>query len=202
MVSEKLDSSLYSSKFLEECLNEEVFKYSNEIKNPIRKIIHRVLLRMLRPNTHILYMVRKMQYNYHRGGRLWRLYALYLHKRIWNESGCYISPLAIIAKGLDLPHPSGIVIGGAARIGANVTIYQNVTIGSRRKGDFQNGDQPTIEDGVICYSNSQLLGPIIIGKNSVIGASSVVLCSVPTGHVVAGNPAKSVNILSRTHDKS
>lgn len=186
-------STLYSSAFIKECLDEEVYVYARNIKNPMQRILQRILLRRMRPGTRILYLIRKMQYNYHADNRLRRLYALHLHKKIWNESGCYISPLAIIGKGLHLPHPLGIVVGGAAEIGMNVSLYQNVTIGSRRKGDYEKGHQPHVQDGTICFSGSQILGDITIGRNSIIGAGAIVLSSVPSNSVSVGNPARIVN---------
>ena len=186
-------NSLYSHKFISECLEEEVYSEAKNIKNPIKKLWHRYLLRKLKPSTRIIYMIRKMQYHFNSKNSFRRLYALYLHNKIWKESSCYISPLAFIGKGLRLPHPVGIVIGGAAKIGSNVSIYQHVTIGSRRKGDYDKGKQPILEDGVICFSNCQILGDITIGKDSVIGAGAVVLSNVPANSVSVGVPS---NVLS------
>jgi acetyltransferase-like isoleucine patch superfamily enzyme len=41
-----------------------------------------------------------------------------------------------------------------------------------------------------------LVGKITIGKNSVIGCGSVVMCDVPANEVWAGNPAKFIKKLS------
>ena len=189
-VSNKKTNDIFSSKTLHEYLDTEVYLDTQNIRNPLVRITRRYLLRHLRPNTRIVYMIRKMQYYYNSKNALKRLYALYLHRKIWNESSCYISPLAVIGKGLNLPHPVGIVIGGAVRIGSNVNIYQHVTIGSRRKGDYKKGMQPIIEDGVTCFSNAQILGDITIGEGSVIGAGAVVISSVSPHTVSVGVPSK------------
>lgn len=190
MVSISNNHQFYSYQFLHDCLENEVYIYAREEENLLKRMVMRMMLRFIRPNTRIVYLMRKMQYNYHSNNLIRRLYAIYLHHKIWKECSCYISPQAIIGKGIKIPHPVGIVIGGASKIGANVSIYQNVTIGSRRKGDFEKGVQPQIEEGVTCFSGCQIIGDVIIGKNSVIGAGSVVISSVPPNTVSAGVPSK------------
>ena len=86
-----------------------------------------------------------------------------------------------------LPHPYGITIHPLAKIGKNVIINQHVTIGNR-KG--LNPGAPTIEDDVHIFANAVILGNIIIGKGSVIGACALVLDDVPPYSVVYGIPAK------------
>ena len=51
---------------------------------------------------------------------------------------------------------------------------------------------PTLEDNVVIGSGAQILGPITIGKNSLIGSNSVVTKNVPEKSVMAGIPAKRV----------
>ena len=43
-----------------------------------------------------------------------------------------------------------------------------------------------------CGSGAQILGPITIGKNSLIGSNSVVTKDVPEKSVMAGIPAKRI----------
>lgn len=96
-----------------------------------------------------------------------------------------IMPEIEIGPGLRLPHPHTITIGWAAWIGANVTILHNVTIGGpSHPRDFRcdvpsphvPADTyrpcPRIEDEVIVYSGSFVVGPITIGRGAVIGAES------------------------------
>ncbi|MCS4166233.1 serine O-acetyltransferase [Sphingobacterium sp. BIGb0116] len=79
----------------------------------------------------------------------------------------------------------GVVLHEKAIIGANVTIMQNVTIGGR------NGrGAPRIDNNVFIGSGACVLGDIIIGKNSMIGANAVVINDVPENAVVGGIPAK------------
>ena len=86
-------------------------------------------------------------------------------------------------------HPYGIVIHSLTRIGENVTIMQNVTIGFRRPGETEGA---TIGDGATIGAGAVLLGPIHIGAGAAIGAGSVVLEDVPPHATAAGNPARLV----------
>ena len=51
---------------------------------------------------------------------------------------------------------------------------------------------PTIEDNVIVGSGAQILGPIVIGKNSRIGSNAVVLKDVPENITYVGIPARKI----------
>lgn len=87
------------------------------------------------------------------------------------------------------PHPIGIVIGQKVVLGRNCVIYQNVTIGAKNTKDYKNAEYPVIEDEVIIYPNSIIIGKVKIGKGAVVGAGSLVLKDVEPGSVVAGVPA-------------
>jgi serine O-acetyltransferase len=51
---------------------------------------------------------------------------------------------------------------------------------------------PTLEDNVVVGSGAQILGPIVIGKNSLIGANAVVTKDVPEKSIMVGIPATRV----------
>lgn len=98
---------------------------------------------------------------------------------------------ADIGPGLVLRHPSDIVIGRGCRVGADVTIFNGVTLGNRFSGSKDRPDgSPVIGDSVFIGSGAKILGPVDIGARSVIGANAVVTRSVPTDSTVVGNPAK------------
>jgi len=106
--------------------------------------------------------------------------------------GLEVSPRCEIGPGLFLPHTSGTVIG-AWRIGSNVTIFQNVTLGAKEVDmGFDTSLRPEIGDQVTIGAGAKLLGGIHIGNHATIGANAVVLASVDTGDTVVGIPARSV----------
>jgi serine O-acetyltransferase len=95
-----------------------------------------------------------------------------------------------IGGGLFIPHTFGIVIG-ADKIGCNVTIYQNVTLGAKVLDvPFHKEYRPIIGNNVTIATGSVILGRITIADNVTVGANSVVLHSVPENVIVAGAPAK------------
>lgn len=115
--------------------------------------------------------------------------ARWLQGKLRREFGCYISLKAEIGEGLRLPHPVGIVVGDGARIGKECAIYQHVTLGGARVGDWQAGNYPTLDDGVTIFAGSVVLGSVRVGSNAQIGANSVVLTDVPASRIAVGAPA-------------
>tara|TARA_B100000989_G_C19414872_1_gene415989 strand:- start:139 stop:903 length:765 start_codon:yes stop_codon:yes gene_type:complete len=108
-----------------------------------------------------------------------------------------IHPSAKIGSGFFIDHGAGLVIGETSEVGNNVTMYQQVTLGGispSEKSEQQKNVKrhPTIKDGVIVGSGAQILGSIIIGKNSRIGANAVVLKDVPDNETYIGIPARKV----------
>ena len=112
-------------------------------------------------------------------------------------TGIEIHPKAKIGKNLFIDHGMGVVIGETSEIGNNVTIYHNVTLGgiapSINTNDQRNTKRhPTLRDNVVVGSGAQILGPITIGKNSLIGANAVVTKDVSEKSIMVGIPAKKV----------
>ncbi|HEY6766540.1 MAG TPA: serine O-acetyltransferase [Candidatus Sulfotelmatobacter sp.] len=92
-------------------------------------------------------------------------------------TGVEIHPGAEIGHRLFIDHGLGVVIGETAIVGDDVTLYQGVTLGGTGK---EHGKRhPTIEDNVVIGGGAKVLGNITVGRNSRIGAGSVVLRNVP-----------------------
>ena len=106
-------------------------------------------------------------------------------------TGIDIHPAARIGRRVFIDHGIGVVIGETAEVGDDVLIYQQVTLGgvSLAKGQKRH---PTIEDGVVIGAGAKVLGNIRVGKNSKIGANSVVVKDVPPDSTAVGIPAKVV----------
>jgi serine O-acetyltransferase len=110
-------------------------------------------------------------------------------------TGIEIHPCAQIGECLFIDHGMGVVIGETAEIGANVTLYQGVTLGGT---GFATGKRhPTVQDNVTIGSGAKLLGPITIGHGAKIGANAVVIHEVPPNSTVVGNPGHPVRIEGR-----
>ncbi len=110
-------------------------------------------------------------------------------------TGIEIHPAASIGEGLFIDHGMGVVIGETAEIGDDVTLYQGVTLGGT---GFATGKRhPTVQDNVTIGSGAKLLGPIIVGHGSKIGANSVVIHDVPPNSTVVGNPGHPVRVEGR-----
>jgi serine O-acetyltransferase len=110
-------------------------------------------------------------------------------------TGVEIHPAANIGDGLFIDHGMGVVIGETADIGDDVTLYQGVTLGGT---GFACGKRhPTVQDNVTIGSGAKLLGPIVVGHGSKIGANSVVIHDVPPNSTVVGNPGHPVRIDGR-----
>ncbi|MDO4219264.1 MAG: serine O-acetyltransferase EpsC [Synergistaceae bacterium] len=114
--------------------------------------------------------------------------------RIW--TGIEIHPGAKIGYGFFIDHGTGVVIGETTEIGNNVTMFQGVTLGGRgnEKGQKRH---PTIGDNVFIGSGAKILGPVVVGSNSKIGANSVVLKDVPDGATITGMRARIIKINGR-----
>lgn len=105
-------------------------------------------------------------------------------------TGIEIHPGAKIGKGIFIDHGMAVVIGETTVIGDNVTIYQGATLGGT--GKEKGKRHPTIEENVVISSGAKILGPFTVGKNSKIGAGSVVLKEVPPNCTVVGVPGRIV----------
>ena len=92
-----------------------------------------------------------------------------------------------------LPHPYNIIINDKCKLGKNITIYHNVTLGSMRWGHKKG--VPVINDNVIIFPSAIIIGNITIGQDSIIGAGAVVIDDVAPYSVMAGNPAKCIKVL-------
>lgn len=103
-------------------------------------------------------------------------------------TGIEIHPGAQIGPGFFIDHGMGTVIGETAEIGENVTLYHNVTLGGVSWEKVKR--HPTLEEHVVVGAGAQILGPIVIGAHSRIGANSVVVKDVPPGSVVVGIPGR------------
>ncbi|WP_244165437.1 serine O-acetyltransferase [Flavobacterium phragmitis] len=79
----------------------------------------------------------------------------------------------------------------ASKICENVVIFQNVSIGANLKynkitDEWENVGNPIIARNVIIADGAKILGPIVIGENSVIGAGSIITKNIPANSIAYG----------------
>jgi len=104
-----------------------------------------------------------------------------------SKTGIDIHPGALIGSHFFIDHGTGIVVGETTIIGNNVKIYQGVTLGAASVDKSMKGKKrhPTIEDNVIVYSGSSILGgDTVVGHDTVIGGNVWLTKSVPPYCVV------------------
>jgi serine acetyltransferase len=100
--------------------------------------------------------------------------------------------LPTLVHSIRLPHPYGVIVNSGAQIGENVTLYQGVTIGSKRGGSRRG--VPIIQDDVVIYPNAIVVGAVTVGRGATIGPGSVVHSDVPPGSIFSGNPAVEIRV--------
>ncbi|MFT3986977.1 serine O-acetyltransferase [Aestuariivirga sp.] len=104
-----------------------------------------------------------------------------LRHRFWSAlSGADIPLNCQIGGGFLIPHPNGIVIHPASRIGPNCLLFQQVTLAGT----------VVLEGHVDAGAGAKLLGPLTVGKHCEIGANAVVTRDVPAGSIAMGVPAR------------
>jgi serine O-acetyltransferase len=105
------------------------------------------------------------------------------------RTGVDIHAGAKIGEYFFIDHGTGIVIGETTVIGDHVKLYQGVTLGAKSFELDENGNpiknikrHPNIGNNVVIYANATILGGrTFIGDDSIIGASTWIINSVPAG---------------------
>lgn len=120
---------------------------------------------------------------------LMRYFYAYLHYKMGYKLGFNI-PVNLFEGGLHILHAGTITVNNKARIGQWCTIAPNVAIGQSSAGDAV----PVIDNHIYIGIGAKVIGKIVIGDNTMIGANAVVCKSFPQGNVtLAGNPAKIIS---------
>ena len=162
------------------------FLYIYKKKDPASRSYFEILL--CYPGVHALFFHRISNF-------FWELNLKLIARIISNFSrfftGIEIHPAVKIGKNLFIDHGMGIVIGETTIIGDNVSIYQGVTLGGTKWEKKKR--HPTVNDNVIIGAGAKVLGPNSVGKNSKIGANSVVTKNVPSNITVIGIPARIID---------
>lgn len=118
---------------------------------------------------------------YTRGNKAQRKAAKQINDRIKARFTTDIGLDARIGAGLHIPHHTGVVISDKARIGKNLVIRQNTTIGVVKS--MTPEQLITLGDNVDIGANSCIIGAVTIGDNVTLGAMSFVNQDIPANSV-------------------
>jgi serine O-acetyltransferase len=103
-----------------------------------------------------------------------------------------ISMRTKIGPGFVIAHGQNIVIGSGAVIGDNCLIFNGVTLGNKDLNVISTGNQPTLNNNVTVCTGAKILGNLIVGEGTVIGANAVVLKDCEPFSVYGGVPARKI----------
>jgi serine O-acetyltransferase len=107
-------------------------------------------------------------------------------------TGIEIHPGARIGRNFFIDHGLGTVVGETCEIGDDVTLFQGVTLGGT--GKEKGKRHPTLKDHVVVAAGAKVLGNIVLGEHSKIGANAVVITDVPPYSTAVGVPARIVTL--------
>ena len=94
--------------------------------------------------------------------------------------------------------PEYSVVEAGAWIGPSVTFTNaRYPLGRNAKASLQG---PIIRRGAKIGANATLLPGVVIGRDALVGAGSVVVSDVPDGAVVVGNPARVVRYVTELEE--
>lgn len=137
----------------------------------------------------VLVHFRAAQYLYARTGLFGRLWAVGYRLATSLILSVELPPELNVGPRLRIFHPHGIVVHGAAVLGADCVLRQNVTIGVITRRNGQHTEAPVIGSSVEFGANSVVVGETRIGDRARIAALALVNMDVPPDATAVGNPA-------------
>jgi serine O-acetyltransferase len=108
------------------------------------------------------------------------------------QTGVDIHPGATIGRSFFIDHGTGVVIGETAVIGHRVRLYQGVTLGGEPHDhrltaapDARPRRHPLLEDDVVIYPGTAIIGPVTIGARTRIDGNLWIRRDVPADTIVS-----------------
>lgn len=136
---------------------------------------------VVNPSLQLAFLVRLAQ----KGPRLLLRPVRLLQNLVFSSEICEFSGENAIEMGpaIAFPHPWNVIIGNGAKIGAGVTIYNNIGIGGDRHQRRGTGVHRAarLGDRSVIYAYSAIQGPYDVGHDAVVGIHVVLDEHVPAG---------------------
>ncbi len=130
---------------------------------------------------HAIWLYRAAHLLHQRRRRLLARGVAYLARVV---TGIDLHPGAELGSGVFIDHGCGVVIGETAVLEDDVMLYHNVTVGSVgwwHPKVVEGRRHPVIQQGSVLCTGALILGPVVVGRDCVVGANAVVLADLP-GH--------------------
>ncbi|WP_420124509.1 serine acetyltransferase [Nakamurella sp.] len=148
-----------------------------------------------RPDSRLVLLIfRLSQWAARHWGRPGRLVVLALQVLNSLLFGVELPAVCVIGPRLRLFHPHSIVLNPGVRLGADVQLRHNTTLGNIVDRDGTERGNPVIGDGVDLGATCAVLGPIVIGHGARVGALAMVTKDVPDWGIAVGNPARVIRV--------
>jgi acetyltransferase-like isoleucine patch superfamily enzyme len=117
------------------------------------------------------------------------------------KEGIRIGNAVLICPGVRISAASRIEIGNSCMMASSAYITDCDWHGIYDRVNSSGQSAPVkLEDNVWIGDSAIVCKGVTIGKNSIIGAGSVVVCDIPANVIAAGNPARIVRELSPDHE--
>src|SRR5690625_6510041 len=125
--------------------------------------------------------------------RMWKKEPLKTPARLLSQlnralTGIEIHPGAQIGRRFFIDHGMGVVIGETTEIGDDVMLYHGVTLGGQSLEKVKR--HPTLEDEVVVGAGAKVLGPVVVGARTAVGANAVLVKDTPPDSIATGIPAQ------------
>ncbi|MDY6823127.1 MAG: acyltransferase [Thermodesulfobacteriota bacterium] len=119
---------------------------------------------------------------------------------VWTDhpdpDGIFVGDACLISPGVRISAAKRITIGHSCMIASGAYITDSDWHGLYNRVATGTAAPVTLEENVWLGDNAIVCKGVTIGRNSIIGARSVVLHDIPPNVVAAGNPAKPIRELT------
>lgn len=132
-----------------------------------------------------IFWLRVVHYLKNKGFRIMVVIPYFIMRHYEYKYDVHVNTNISIGDGILIVH-GGAVYLNCKSIGNNFTVYQGVTLGSRKYGDKYKDEIPVIDNNVTIYTGAVVCGNIHIGDDVRIGANAYVDKDVEDGKTFIG----------------